>query len=168
MLVLARLPTEIQPVIQFAAITGWRVTSEVLGLEWRNVDFKAGDVRLDAGTTKNRQGRVFPMTVELRGLLETQDAQHEQLKKAGHIVPWVFLRMVAQDGGLVEPRRIRYFPDVLDQRVSRGRGPGSLVHDAAHRRPQSRARRDPGRRRDEDDGAQEPLGLRALQHRLRY
>ena len=60
--VLAHLPEEIQPVIQFAAITGWRIASEVLPLEWRQVDMTAGEVRLDAHTTKNGDGRVFPFT----------------------------------------------------------------------------------------------------------
>ena len=90
-------PAEIQPVITFAYITGWRIASEVLPLEWRQVDFAAGEVRLDAGTTKNREGRVFPMTTDLRTLLQAQHAEHERLKKAGHIVPWVFWRMVAED-----------------------------------------------------------------------
>jgi integrase len=70
--VLAHLPAEIQPVIRFAAITGWRIASEVLPLEWRQVDFAAGEVRLDAGTTKNGDGRVFPMTAALRKVLKAQ------------------------------------------------------------------------------------------------
>ena len=37
--------------------------SEVTGSEWRQVDFQAGEVRLDPGTTKNDEGRVFPFTV---------------------------------------------------------------------------------------------------------
>lgn len=90
--VLARLPEPIQPVIRFAAITGWRISSEVLPLEWRQVDFAAGEVRLDAGTTKNRDGRVFPMTAELRSLLEARQAEHEGLKREGRIVPYVFHR----------------------------------------------------------------------------
>ena len=44
----------------------------MLPLEWRNVDFKAGEIRQNSGTTKNRDGRVFKMTTELRTLLETQ------------------------------------------------------------------------------------------------
>ena len=50
--------------------------SEVLPLEWRQVDFAAGEVRLDAGTTKNGEGRVFPLTDDLRALLEAQHAEH--------------------------------------------------------------------------------------------
>jgi hypothetical protein len=38
------------------------------------MDFTAGEIRLDPETTKNRDGRVFPMTGELRVLLEAQQA----------------------------------------------------------------------------------------------
>jgi integrase len=40
-------------------VTGWRINSEVLTLQRRQVDLKAGEVRLDPGTTKNFEGRVF-------------------------------------------------------------------------------------------------------------
>lgn len=55
--------------VLFAFLTGWR-TSEIRGLQWRNVDFDANEIRLDAGTTKNGEARVFPMTTELRSLLK--------------------------------------------------------------------------------------------------
>ncbi len=47
--------------------TGWR-RSEILALEWSRVDRKAGIVRLDVGTTKNKDGREFHCgaIVELR------------------------------------------------------------------------------------------------------
>jgi integrase len=82
----------VRPIITFAYITGWRIRSEVLSLQWRQVDFVSGDVRLDPGSTKNREGRVFPFTAELRTLLTAQLAEHETLKQAGKIVPWVFQR----------------------------------------------------------------------------
>jgi integrase len=72
--VIAHLPTHLRPVITFAYVTGWRIPSEVLRLEWRQIDFAAGEVRLNAGQTKNREGRVFPFTPELRSLLEAQRA----------------------------------------------------------------------------------------------
>jgi len=53
------LPVHLQPVAAFASITGWRTPSEILPLEWRQVDLTAGEVRLDPGTTKNDDGRVF-------------------------------------------------------------------------------------------------------------
>jgi integrase len=39
--------------VRFAFITGWRIPSEVLTLEWRQVDFNAKQMRLDPGTPKN-------------------------------------------------------------------------------------------------------------------
>jgi len=47
------LPVHLQPIVAFAYITGWRTPSEILSLEWHQVDMKAGEVRLDAGITKN-------------------------------------------------------------------------------------------------------------------
>ena len=38
----AHLPSALRPVVEFAYITGWRIASEVLPLEWRHVDFRAG------------------------------------------------------------------------------------------------------------------------------
>lgn len=43
--VLQRLADPVRPVATFAYITGWRIDSEVLPLEWRQVDFGAGEVR---------------------------------------------------------------------------------------------------------------------------
>ena len=34
----AQLPAPLQPVVTFAYLTGWRLTSEILPLEWRQVD----------------------------------------------------------------------------------------------------------------------------------
>ena len=64
--VLRHLPEDLRPIVTFAYITGWRVNSEVLTLEWRQVDFKAGEVRLEPGTTKNKEGRTFPLATTLR------------------------------------------------------------------------------------------------------
>ena len=47
--VLAHLPEPVRPAASFAYLTGWPVDSEVLSLEWRQVDFGAGEVRLDPG-----------------------------------------------------------------------------------------------------------------------
>jgi integrase len=84
------LPEALRGVVGFAYITGWRVPSEVLKLEWRQVDFKAGTVSLDAGTTKNGEARVFPLTRELRALLEVQRDERDRLKQEGTICPYVF------------------------------------------------------------------------------
>lgn len=128
--VLAHLPVEVKPVIEFAHITGWRIASEVLPLKWRQVDFDAGEVRLDAGTTKNGDGRVFPMTVDLRRVLKAQHAEHERLKKSGQIVPWVFFREVAEGrGGDKKPRRIISFGKAWKSACRAADCPGRIPHD---------------------------------------
>jgi integrase len=136
--VLAHLPAPIQPVIRFAAITGWRIADEVLPLEWRQVDFAAGEVRLDVGTTsegrvfttKNDEGRVFPITEELRAVLDTQHAEHLRLKQAGQIVPWVFFRLVAQGrGGATQPKRILRFNKAWKTACAAAGAPGRIPHD---------------------------------------
>ena len=66
------LPVYMRGIAAFAFITGWRTPSEILPLEWRQVDLDAGEVRLDAGTTKNGDGRVFPFTTALRHVLAAQ------------------------------------------------------------------------------------------------
>lgn len=127
---LAHLPEALRPVITFAYVTGWRITSEVLPLEWRQVDLVGGVVRLDPGTTKNREGRVFPLTPELRTLLEVQHAEHLRQKKAGKIEPWVFFRMIARGrGGQKEPTPIRAFAKAWKSACASAGCPGRIPHD---------------------------------------
>ena len=127
---LAHLPEEIQPVIEFAAITGWRIASEVLPLEWRQVDMTAGEVRLDAHTTKNGDGRVFPFTMDLRALLKAREAERDRLKKAWNITPNVFWRDVAEGrGGEKKPQRIRGFTKAWQSACRAAGCPGRIPHD---------------------------------------
>ncbi len=93
------LPVHMRAIVAFAHVTGWRTPSEILPLEWRQVDMKAGEVRLDAGTTKNGEGRVFPFTTELRRVLEDQQKVAEPVKKAGIITPPVFVYTVGKKAG---------------------------------------------------------------------
>ncbi len=93
------LPVHMRGIVEFAYVTGWRTPSEILRLEWRRIDMQAGEVRLDAGTTKNGDGRVFPFTSELRRVLEDQQQVAEGLKKAGIITPYVFFYTVGKKTG---------------------------------------------------------------------
>ena len=97
--ILAHLPPAIRPAVQFAYITGWRIPSEVLKLQWRHVDFEARVVRLDPHTTKNDEGRTFPFTDALEQLLEAQKAEHDRLKAEDVICPWVFNRSNRESEG---------------------------------------------------------------------
>jgi integrase len=85
---------DLAPVVRFAALTGWR-KREVLSLRWRQVDFDAGTVRLEPGTTKNSEGRTFPFTAlpPLQRLLEEQRTRTDAVERTtAAIVPWVFHR----------------------------------------------------------------------------
>jgi len=92
--VLHHLNKDLQPVVEFLYLSGWRI-GEVLPLQWRQVDFKAKTVRLEPGTTKNDEGRVFPFTTypPLGALLERQWERTLAMERAtDRIIPWVFHR----------------------------------------------------------------------------
>lgn len=63
------LPEHLRPLVRVAFLTGWRL-GELRQLQWRHVSFDNGEIRLDRGSTKNGESRVFPMTAELRSILE--------------------------------------------------------------------------------------------------
>ncbi len=91
---LAHLPAALRAPVWFAFLTGWR-RGEVLPLQWSQVDWTAGAVRLAPGTTKNREGREFPFRAlpQLEALLEEQRAQTRAIEKeTGTIIPHVFHR----------------------------------------------------------------------------
>jgi integrase len=88
----AALPKDVQPVVKFGYATGWRTRSEILPLEWPNIDWTGRCVRLDAHTTKNGEARSCPFTTEIETILKGQLAEHERLKAAGTICPFVFHR----------------------------------------------------------------------------
>ena len=93
-----QLPEYLKPYVTFAYITGWR-KGEIASLQWYQVDFNAGRVYLEPGTTKNDDARWFPFTQELRELLERQKEETEQLQREkGMVIPWVFHRDGKQIG----------------------------------------------------------------------
>jgi integrase len=115
-----KLPPAVQPVVTFAYVTGWRIPSEVLPLEWRHVDRKAEEVRLEPGTTKNQDGRVFPFTNALRTLMAAQWAAHEALQAQGTVCPFVFQR---------NGRRIKDFRGAWAKACRAAGYPGKIPHD---------------------------------------
>ena len=97
--VVRHLPSHMSGIASFAFITGWRTPSEILPLEWRQVDLHAGEVRLDAGTTKNGEARTFPLTRELRRILEDQETIANDLKTRGIIARHVFCYTIGNKAG---------------------------------------------------------------------
>jgi site-specific recombinase XerD len=100
--VLANIPDHLRAMLETAYATGWRVHAEILTREKRHLDLKAGWLRLDPDETKNREGRMFPLTHRLREILREQIAKNEVLQKATQkIIPWLFFH---SDG-----KRIKHF-----------------------------------------------------------
>ena len=75
------LPEHQRDFARFGYETGWRV-SEVRGLCWRHITDEG--IRLDAGSTKNKDGRLFPWTAELTAII----ARRRAVRSEG--IPWVF------------------------------------------------------------------------------
>jgi len=69
--VLLELPADLQPVIRFLRVTGWRVM-EALGLTWDRVDWERQGIRLSARQTKGKKARLFPfgLAPDLKSVLE--------------------------------------------------------------------------------------------------
>lgn len=119
--IVRHLPMEIQSVANMAFITGWRTRSEVLPLQWRQVDLSSGAIRLEPGSTKNREGRLIFMTPELKDILLARKAETESLQKAtGKLIPWVFHR----DGEPIRDFRVAWKSACIKAGL-----PGILVHD---------------------------------------
>jgi integrase len=91
--VLAHLPVDLRAVFEVDYILGWRVKSEILTRQWIHVDFRSGWLRLEPGATKNDEGRQFPLTPDLRAILERQrERTTAEEKTTGAVIPWVFHR----------------------------------------------------------------------------
>ncbi len=117
----AKLSAPLQHLVTAAYITGWRVKSELQRLQWRHVDFDGGMLRLDPEMSKNKNGRVFPFTAELRALLETQRTYTNRIQRErGTVIPWVFHRKGAP---------IRYFYQSWATACRKAGCPGRIPHD---------------------------------------
>ena len=132
--------------------------------------FQGWRSQADPETTKNREGRVFPMTDDLRALLESRHAEHQRLKLKGQIVPSVFFRMVAtKRGGPKEPRSIRAFTKAWAAACRAAGCPGRIPHDLRRTAVRNMVRRRrPRTRRDAARRSQDALSVRPLQHRVEW
>lgn len=76
----AKLKAPLDAALTVAYYTGWRTRSELLTLEWRQIDRGAKVIRLEPRTTKNREGRLF----KYAQLPEVVDA----IEAVGATRPW--------------------------------------------------------------------------------
>ncbi len=119
--VVAALPEDLRAVAECAYITGWRVRSELLTREWKHVDFAAGWVRLEPGEAKNGEGRMFPLTPDLREVLDRQRERTAAVDRAtGRVLPWVFHR---------NGRPIKDFRAAWRLACKNAGSPGRIPHD---------------------------------------
>jgi integrase len=73
---LAKLPDYLQGPVTFAYWTGWRIYREILTLTWSQVDLDERTVRLSPSHSKNGQGRIVALPLEVKALLERQWLEH--------------------------------------------------------------------------------------------
>src|SRR5436189_3251411 len=100
--------------------------SEVLTLERRHVDLRAGTVRLDPGSTKNSEGRIVYLTPELKTLLAEQlDRVHRLGRRLGRVVPYVFPNLSGRYAG----HRRGDFRKAWATACRKAGCPGMLKHD---------------------------------------
>lgn len=88
---ITQLPSYLHAVVEVAFVTGWRISSELLTRQRHHLDLDGGWLRLDPGETKNGEGRNFPLTPELRAVLERQLKHTRGLEiETGRVIPWLF------------------------------------------------------------------------------
>ena len=87
------LPDYLKGFFTFAYKTGWRL-SEITDLTWARVDRHLGIVRLEAGETKNDEGRTVYLDDELKEII---DGKWDDRKKKQFLLPYVFLNRKGDD-----------------------------------------------------------------------
>jgi len=119
---LQHLPEYLRPLITAAYVTGWRIRSELLPLEWNHVDLAVRTLRLEPGTTKSGEGRVFVMTPALYTALVAQRTAVQALqRKTDQVIPWVFVRP--------NGRPVRNFRRAWRSACEKAGIPGRIPHD---------------------------------------
>src|SRR2546427_12782798 len=86
--VAAQLPPDLKLVVRLAYVLGWRIDFELLPLQWRQVEFVEGTLRLPPGGSKNRDGRVVYLTPELEAGLAIQRSRVLAMERGlGRAIP---------------------------------------------------------------------------------
>jgi integrase len=156
--VLKHLAEDLHPIVRFLSLTGWRF-EEAQGLKWSQVDFQGGVVRLEPGTTKNLDGRIFPFSAlpPLKAILEEQRARTTSLEvTTAQIIPWVFWRGASKQRPDLRPgRQVGRFTEEWTRATVKAGLPGWVLHDA----------RRGAARRMERAGVPRSVAMKLLGHR---
>jgi integrase len=120
------LSSDLQVAVTIAYTFGWRMQSEVLTLERRQLDLDAGTLRLEPGSTKNDDGRVVYLTAGLKSLLAAQLERVRALEREmGRILVPLFPHLKGRHRG----RRIQDFKKAWKAACEKAGCPGMLRHD---------------------------------------
>jgi integrase len=146
--VLAELPAYLRPIAITGYWLGWR-KAELLGLQWRQVNLTEGTVRLDPGTTKNKEGRLAHLPPEaLEALTKWRNDTSTIEREQGVIIPNVFNK----DG-----KPIRSFDYAWRAACRRAGVPGMLFHDLRRTAARNYVR----------SGTSERVAMKILGHKTR-
>ena len=110
------LPKDLRPLITFLYHSGWR-KSEVMNLTWKQVDLHTATVRLEPGTTKNKQARMIFLAGELLDVIQRQREVRDTLYPD---CPWVFFR----DG-----KQVKSFRRSWNTACRKAKLTGKILHD---------------------------------------
>ena len=117
------LPDYFKPVVTFAYYTGWR-KQEIFSLRWNQVDLTTRTVRLDPGTTKNREGRTIALDGELLEVIQGRWERRKVAEIPGQsptlLCPYVFHR---------EGKPIGDFRNIWAKACEEGGLVGKIFHD---------------------------------------
>jgi integrase len=156
--VVAHLPDELKAVIRVAFVTGWRIRSELLTLQWSQVDLDAGEIRLEPGTTKERGRSSICDDAGAARRPRRAVARSPRPACPGSPRPLGVPPRRPADSGL---------PQSMEGGDARGGMPGpDPARLPPHRRSQSRSCWGARAGGHENDRAQDPLDLRPLPHRF--
>lgn len=151
------LPDDVRRPIEVAWILGWRVPSEILTRERRHV--LSDRITLEAGETKNGEGRFYPLNSRLREILEEQErATIEVEKRLGIRIALLFHHEgepLAQRNNRGTVKTTRYFRDTWDAGCKAAGLAGRITHD--FRRSAARRLR--------QEGYDTRIGMKILGHK---
>lgn len=112
-ILLSKLNGVVKDLVEFIYLSGWR-KGEVLKLQLSDVDEWGRVIRLNSKNSKNKEGRVLPLTGRLWEIIE------KRLKDRRPGCPWLFHR---------NGKAVRDFRDMWERSCKECNLEGLLVHD---------------------------------------
>lgn len=120
------LRADLQVAVAIAYAFGWRMQSEILTIERRQLDLEVGTLRLEPGTTKNDEGRLVYLPQDLKAQLAAQVERVRAIeRRTGRIIPHLFPHLRGRRQG----QRIRNFRKAWKTACENAGCPGMLRHD---------------------------------------